>query len=65
MRLAMMDNLAILGHFRVVTLTYAVLRASVLVSTGHVGYQHDRAVRADILSHHTCHSANKQGDQEG
>ena len=58
MRLTMMDNLAILGHFRVVTLTYAALRASELVTAAHVGYQTDRAGRADILSHHTCCSAN-------
>ena len=54
----MMDNLAILGHFRVVTLTYAALRASELVTAAHVGYQTDRAGRADILSHHTYCSAN-------
>ena len=54
----MMDNLVILGHFRVVTLTYAALRASELVTAAHVGYQTDRAGRADILSHHTYCSAN-------
>jgi len=37
--------------------TLAVLR------TGHVGYKNDPAVRTDILSHHTCRSANNQGDQ--